>query len=212
MYLTHGVNHLITVALLGTFASLGLTGILANIFVQATSLTGLSDEEAIFLLAGNERVDLQGLLLAGMIIGALGVLDDVTITQASAVEQIYVANPRYSSRRLFRAALSVGRDHIGSTTNTLAFAYAGAALPLLLLFTQTQLSFATVVTSEIVAIEIVRALVGGIGLVASVPITTMLAVWVVKAAPPSGHAEPDESPPPEEPTTDTVEELFWRDS
>ncbi len=181
LYLTHGVTHLSTVARIGSLFSLTITGVLAWFFVEATSLTGLSDEDALFLIAGNERVDLPGVLLAGMIIGTIGVLDDVTVTQAAVVSELHDANPDMPARRLYGAALRVGRDHIGSTTNTLVFAYAGAALPMLLLFTQAQLSLSTVLTSEVVAIEVVQALVGGIGLVCSVPFTTALAVWAVRA-------------------------------
>ena len=179
LYLTHGVNHLTTVALVGSLASLTVTGFFAWVFVEATSLTGLSDENGLFLISANDGVDLPGVLLAGMIIGTIGVLDDVTVTQAAVVSELHDADPHMSRTRLYAGALRVGRDHIGSTTNTLVFAYAGAALPLLLLFTQAQLSLQTVLTSEIVAVEIVQALVGGLGLVSSVPITTALAVWVV---------------------------------
>lgn len=187
VYLTHGVTHLSTVALLGSLSSLTATGVLAWIFVRATSLTGLSDENGLFLLAGNDRIDLPGVLLAGMIIGTIGVLDDVTVTQASVVAELHEADRSTSARGLYVAALRVGRDHIGSVTNTLVFAYAGAALPLLLLFTQAQLSLGTILTSEIVAIEIVQALVGGVGLICSVPLTTALAAWVVRF----GHDHPD---------------------
>ncbi len=179
LLLTHGVNHLTAVALLGSLASLGVTGLFAWIFVEATSLTGLSDENALFLLSVNDQVDLPGVLLAGMIIGTIGVLDDVTVTQAAVVAELHDANPHMSRASIYRRALRVGRDHIGSTVNTLVFAYAGAALPLLLLFTQARLSLDTVLTSEIVAVEVVQALVGGLGLVSSVPITTALAVWVI---------------------------------
>lgn len=179
LYLTHGVNHLTTVALVGSLLSLTVTGFFAWVFVRASSLTGLSDENGLFLLSANDSVDLPGVLLAGMIIGTIGVLDDVTVTQAAVVSELHEADHHMSRSRLYAGALRVGRDHIGSTTNTLVFAYAGAALPLLLLFTQAQLSLDTVLTSEIVAVEIVQALVGGLGLVCSVPITTALAVWVV---------------------------------
>lgn len=188
LYLTHGVNHLTTVALLGSLCSLALTGLLAWLFVQAATITGFSDEDVLFLLAGNEELDVRGVLLAGIIIGTIGVLDDVTVTQASAVDEIHAADPTMVAHRLYGSALRVGRDHIGSTTNTLVFAYAGAALPLLLLFTQAKLSLGVVLTSEIVAIEIVRALVGAIGLVASVPLTTLLATWVVTSSHPDPQA------------------------
>ncbi len=179
-YLTHGITHLSTVALLGSLTSLTLTGVLAWIFVPAANLTGLSSEDSLFLIAGNAEINIQGILLAGMIIGTVGVLDDVTITQASAVAEIHAANPAAPSKRIYDSALRVGRDHIGSTTNTLVFAYAGASLPLLMLLTQAQLSLGDALTSETIAIEIVRSLVGGIGLIASVPITTALATWVVR--------------------------------
>ncbi len=194
LYLTHGISHLSTVSLLGSLASLGLTGTLAWFFVEATNLTGLSNEDALYLLAGNEAIDLRGILLAGMIIGTVGILDDVTVTQSSAVAELHDANPTMGATRLYRAALRVGRDHIGSTTNTLVFAYAGAALPLLMLLTQAQLDLSRALTSEIIAIEIVRALVGGIGLIAAVPITTTLATWVVHATPPSDEQPATRAP------------------
>jgi uncharacterized membrane protein len=177
---THGLNHLSAVALLGSFAALGLTGGLAWVFVRVTSLSGIADENVRFLLVGRDAIDPRGLLLAGIVIGALGVLDDVTVTQAAAVSEIHRANPGYGARRLYSAALRVGRSHIASTTNTLVLAYAGAALPLLLLFTETELSIGQVASSELIAVEIVRTAVGTIGLVASVPVTTALAVWVVR--------------------------------
>lgn len=195
LYLTHGVNHLSTVALIGSLLSLTVTGFFAWVFVRASSLTGLSDENGLFLISANDAVDLPGVLLAGMIIGTIGVLDDVTVTQAAVVSELHDVDPHMSRARLYAGALRVGRDHIGSTTNTLVFAYAGAALPLLLLFTQAQLSLETVLTSEIVAVEIVQALVGGLGLVSSVPITTALAVWVVGShdhgAPPAHATDHD---------------------
>ncbi|MEQ8719162.1 MAG: YibE/F family protein [Acidimicrobiales bacterium] len=183
---THGLNHLSAVALLGSFAALGLTGGLAWLFVRVTNLSGIADENVRFLLVGRDAIDPRGLLLAGIVIGALGVLDDVTVTQAAAVSEIHRANPGYGARRLYSAALRVGRSHIASTTNTLVLAYAGASLPLLLLFTETELSIGQVASSELIAVEIVRTAVGTIGLVASVPVTTALAVWVVRG---DAHAE-----------------------
>ncbi len=180
LYLTHGFNPRTTVALLGTLASLVLTVGLAVAFVSLAELTGLADEDATFLQLSAGQVDLRGLLLAGIVIGTLGVLDDVTVTQVSAVGEIHAADPSAPPRRTYASALRVGRDHIASTVNTLVLAYVGAALPLLILLsTQSQRSFSQVLTSEVVAVEIVRTLVGSIGLVASVPITTALAVAVV---------------------------------
>ncbi len=135
------------------------------------------------------QVDLEGLLLGGIIVGALGVLDDVTITQASAVWELRAANPEMGYGALYRSALRIGRDHIASTVNTLVLAYAGASLPLLLIFSLSDQTVGNILTTEIMAEEIVRTLVGSIGLVASVPITTALAALVV-AAPEGPPREP----------------------
>ena len=121
------------------------------------------------------KVDINGLILAGIVIGALGALDDVTVTQASTVAELRDANPAMRHAELYKSGIRIGRDHIASTTNTLALAYAGAALPLLLLFLLSAQSLGAVANSEVVATEIVRTLVGSIGLVAAVPITTWLA-------------------------------------
>jgi uncharacterized membrane protein len=183
IFLTHGIHERSTVALLGTLTSLILTGVLALTFAAATTLTGLAGEDTGFLRALAGELDFRGLLLAGIVIGALGVLDDVTVTQASAVWELARADPAMSRRSLYRAALRIGRDHISSTVNTLVLAYAGAALPLLLVLVVAERSIGTVITGELVAIEVVRTLVGSIGLVASVPITTALAAWVVGNVP-----------------------------
>lgn len=179
LYVAHGVNVRTTIAILGTLAALALTGLLALIFVEVTRLTGFSSEEAIFLQISADQVNLKGLVLAGVIIGSLGVLDDVTITQASAVWEIHLANPSYKARQLYRSAVRIGRDHIASTVNTLLLAYAGASLPLLILFNLSGSKLSDVINAEIVAEEVVRTLVGSIGLVASVPITTALAAFAV---------------------------------
>ena len=176
LYLAHGVNVPTSVALLGTFISLAVTALLSFLFVGWSNLTGLSDESALFLTSLGVNVDLQGIVLAGFVIGALGVLDDVTVTQVSAVSELHAAQPALSSRQLYRSAVTIGRDHISSTVNTLFLAYAGAALPLLLLFTQANQSAGSLAGREVVATEIIRALVGSIGLVSAVPITTWLAV------------------------------------
>ena len=179
LYLTHGVNAQTTTAVLGTLLSLTLTAVLASVFVAASRFTGLASEEAGFLQSAAGQVNLRGLLLGGIVIGSLGVLDDVTVTQASAVWQLRRANRAMPWRELYRSGLHIGRDHIASTVNTLVLAYAGASLPLLLLFTLAEQSTGAVLTGEIVAGEVVRTLVGSIGLVASVPITTALAALVV---------------------------------
>jgi uncharacterized membrane protein len=178
LYLAHGISARTTTAVLGTVGALFLTGLLAWIFLAGTHLTGMATEESGLLAASLSGVSLRGLLLGGVVIGSLGVLDDVTVTQASAVWEIHQANPAYGFHRLYAAGLRIGRDHIASTVNTLVMAYAGASLPLLVLFTISSRHLGDVLTSEIVAQEIVRTLVGSIGLVSAVPITTALAAFV----------------------------------
>jgi uncharacterized membrane protein len=173
--LAHGRGPKTLAALLGTAASLLLTAGLAVLFTEMTHLTGLSSEEAIFLQLGQSDLSLQGLLLAGMVIGALGVLDDVTISQASTVLALRRTNPALRFRELFAQALSVGRDHVSATVNTLVLAYVGAALPVLLIFSAADLGVSEATNLEIVAKEIVATLVGSIGLIAAVPLTTALA-------------------------------------
>ncbi|MFD7874589.1 YibE/F family protein [Streptomyces sp. NPDC059766] len=181
LYLCHGLSARTSVAVLGTLISLVLIGVLGSLFVDWGSLTGNTDDNTGLIHGLYPSIDLSGLLLAGIIIGSLGVLDDVTVTQTSAVWELHEANPSMGWRSLYRAAIRIGRDHIASVVNTLVLAYAGAALPLLLLFSIAQSSIGTVANSELVAEEIVRTLVGSIGLVASVPVTTALAALVVAA-------------------------------
>jgi uncharacterized membrane protein len=173
--LAHGWGAKSLAALLGSVASLILTALLALLFTSLTQLTGLSSEEAIFLQIGNADVSLQGLLLAGIVIGALGVLDDVTISQASTVLALRRANPTLPFRGLFGLALEVGRDHVSATVNTLVLAYVGSALPILLLFSAADLGVGDAANLEVVAKEIVATLVGSIGLISAVPVTTALA-------------------------------------
>jgi uncharacterized membrane protein len=179
--LAHGWGPKSAAALLGSAASLILTALLALLFTNLTNLTGLSSEEAIFLQIGEADVSLQGLLLAGMVIGALGVLDDVTISQASTVLALRRASPTLAFARLFRLALDVGRDHVSATVNTLVLAYVGAALPILLLFSAADLGVSDAANLEVVAKEIVATLVGSIGLIAAVPITTALAALLASS-------------------------------
>ena len=205
LYMAHGINVRTTTAVLGTLVSLLLTCLLAAFFLDIVSFTGFGSEEAIFLQVSAAQVNLQGLIFAGVIIGTLGVLDDVTVTQASAVWEIHYANPRYSARQLYSSALRIGRDHIASTVNTLVLAYAGASLPLLILFTLADTPLSQTLTSEVVAQEIVRTLVGSIGLVASVPITTGLAALVVSrdAVRVSGRRDQENGDEPREGATES---------
>jgi uncharacterized membrane protein len=195
LYLAHGFNGRTTTALLGTLASLALTAALAAGFVAATRLSGLSSEEATYVQVLTDKVSVTGLLLAGIVIGALGVLNDVTVTQASAVWEIHAANPTRGARQLYRAGMRVGRDHIASVVDTLVLAYAGASLPLLIIFTYSGQRTGTVLTSDVVAEEVVRTLVGSVGLIASVPITTALAALVVTRPPRPPHSA---TPPPDD--------------
>lgn len=175
-YLSHGFNKKTTVAILGTSVALVITGILAKTFVELTRLTGYASEEAGFLqVARPGIVNMRGLVLAGIIIGVLGVLDDITISQSAIVQQLKETNPRIKSKELFLRAMVVGQDHIASMVNTLVLVYAGAALPLLLLFIDNPHPFSEIINYEIIAEEIVRILVGSIGLITAVPITTFLA-------------------------------------
>ncbi|MGH3897154.1 MAG: YibE/F family protein [Pseudonocardiaceae bacterium] len=180
LYVTHGVSARTSSAVLGTVLSLALIGVLGIAFSAATRLTGLDDDTGNLIRVLGQGVDARGLLLAGMIIGALGVLDDVTVTQTSAVWELRRANPALGTRALYTAALRIGRDHVSSAVNTLALAYAGAALPVLLTFALSGQNFGTLITAQNVAQEVVRTLVGSIGLVAAVPITTAIAAVVAR--------------------------------
>ena len=179
LFLAHGFGIATVVSLLSMFASLLLTALLAWIFVGYSKLTGFGDDATYLLVGITEDLDLRGIVLAGVVIGSLGVLDDVIVTQVSSVWELKRADPTLGTMELFTPALRIGRDHISSTVNTLFLAYAGAALPLLLLFTESAQSLSSVMTRELVAAEVVRALVGSIGLVASVPVSTWLAAKVL---------------------------------
>ncbi|WP_437441388.1 YibE/F family protein [Streptomyces aureus] len=181
LYMCHGLSARTSVAVLGTLISLLLTGLFGSVFIGWASLSGNTDDNTGLIHGLYPEIDMSGLLLAGVIIGSLGVLDDVTVTQTSAVWELNQADPGMGPRALYRAGIRIGRDHIASVVNTLMLAYAGAALPLLLLFSIAQSSMGTVANSELVAEEIVRTLVGSIGLVAAVPLTTALAALVVSA-------------------------------
>jgi uncharacterized membrane protein len=181
--LAHGVGAKSLAAILGTAGSLLLTVALAVLFTDLTHLTGLASEEATVLQLNGTGVELKGLLIAGMVIAALGVLDDVTISQSAIVLALKGANPELGFRDLVARALDVGRDHVSATVNTLVLAYAGSSLPLLLVFTSGQLGFLDAANIELVAAEIVATLVGSLGLIAAVPITTALAALISSGLP-----------------------------
>ncbi|MDJ0342043.1 YibE/F family protein [Streptomyces sp. H10-C2] len=181
LYMCHGLNARTSVAVIGTLCSLFLIGILGSVFISWAHLTGNTSDETGLIHALYPGIEIKGLLLAGVIIGSLGVLDDVTVTQTAAVWELKDADPTAGWRKLYGSGMRIGRDHIASVVNTLVLAYAGAALPLLLLFSVARSGVLRVAGSELVAEEIVRTLVGSIGLVASVPLTTLLAALVVSA-------------------------------
>ncbi|MEX0952522.1 MAG: YibE/F family protein [Nitriliruptoraceae bacterium] len=178
LYMTHGLNEMTTAAVIGTAASLILTIGLALVFIGEGKITGFASDDAVFARFAIEGLDLQGLVLAGLIIAALGVLDDVTVSQASTVFALHDANRRLTWGSLFARAMKVGRDHIASVVNTLFLAYAGASLALLVLFSTSGLPLAEIINSEVLAEEIVKTVVGSLGLIAAVPFTTALAVTV----------------------------------
>lgn len=186
LYLTHGISLATTVAVLGTLAALTLTGLLSMAAVSALRLTGITDDLSASL-GLTHGVDMEGLLLAGIVIGSLGVLDDVTVTQSATVTEVARANPAYGFGQLYRAGSRVGRAHIASVINTIILAYAGSSLPLLILIIANNDSFGGVVTDQIIAQEIVRSAVATLGLIAAVPITTALAAVSSTATGPAGR-------------------------
>ena len=203
IYLAHGVSLRTSAALLGTLTSMILAAFLSWGAIELTHLTGLSDDRNNEVAAYLGHVSIKGLLLAGFIIGSLGVLNDVTITQASAVFEL--AHLGHGSRReIFLRAMRVGNDHIASTVYTLVLAYAGSSLPLLLLFSVANRSLADVLTSESVAIELARSAVGGIALALSVPLTTAVATVLATPAPAgsadTGHTRTSSAAQPVRPT------------
>lgn len=204
LYLSHGYSQKTTAAVVGTVVALALTAALAVTFVSAASLTGLASEDARLANVTVGGLSLQGLLLAGIIIGALGVLDDVTMSQSSTVFELARANPAARFAELVRGALNVGRDHITATVNTLFLAYAGAGLPLLILFATSDEALSGILTSELVAVEVVRALVGSLGLIAAVPITTALAAALVASRGASGRRGPPRTTGAPEPSGEHV--------
>ena len=182
LVLAHGASRKTGAALVGTVLSLLLAVLLATFAVEVTALTGLAgDQEATLELLSGGSIDARGVLLGGIIIGALGVLDDVTATQSSAIFELRRANPLLGAGELFARGLNVGRDHIASTVNTLVLAYAGAALPLIVILSVQPEPLGLLISREQIATEIVRTLVGSIGIVAAVPITTGIAALAAGA-------------------------------
>ncbi|MCC2630606.1 MAG: hypothetical protein K0S38_415 [Candidatus Paceibacter sp.] len=191
IYFTHGFNKESTAAFFGTVIAIIFTGILAYIAVAMTRLSGFSSDETVYLnISTNGLLNMQGLLLGAIIIGVLGVLDDIAITQATVVRELYGSASHLSKREIYTKAISVGKEHVGALVNTLALAYAGASLPLLLLYSTSTNNTAMIFNYEIFATEIVRTIVGSIGLILTVPLSTGIAVLLLSRTKgvPSEHA------------------------
>lgn len=175
---THGFGRSVVVAFIGTIGAVVITCAVAWWWVVLTRLSGFGSDAAVYLNFNTDgQLDFAGLLLGSIIIGILGVLDDVSITQASVVEELKHANPELSGKELYRRALRVGRDHVSSLVNTLALAYVGVSLPLVLFLATSEDSFDLLANQEVVAAELVRIIVGSIGVILAVPLTTGLAAW-----------------------------------
>jgi uncharacterized membrane protein len=182
LYLAHGFSARTTTALVGTLFGLTLVAVMGSVAVSVARLTGLTSDETVTLQGYDPTLDFSGLVLAGIVEAGLGVLNDVTITQASAIWQLREVSPVITWRELYTRGMAVGRDHIASTVYTIVFAYAGAALPLLLIFELSPQPLWTTVTSSALAEEVIRTLVGAIALVLAVPVTTAAGAFFAKAA------------------------------
>ncbi|VXB67310.1 YibE/F-like protein [Arthrobacter sp. 8AJ] len=181
LYFAHGFSARTSTALLGTIFGLAITALLAAWATDAANLAGVGSHDAATLVNTSSNISISGVILCGLIISGLGVLNDVTITQSSAVWELYELAPASSARKLFTSAMRIGRDHIASTVYTIAFAYAGAALPILIIVMLYDRPLMDTLTSAELSEEVIRTLVGSIGLVLAIPVTTLIAVLVVKA-------------------------------
>ncbi len=180
MFVTHGFSRLTTAAFLGCSVSVLFTVFLAKYAVSYMHLSGFSSEESVYLnMATQGSLDFVALLVGGIIIGVIGVIDDIAITQASVVNELYSSNPSIEVRTLYLRALKVGKDHMGAVINTLILAYTGASLPLVLLFYVSETPALELINREVIATEIVRSIVGSIGLLLAVPLTTFIAVLLI---------------------------------
>jgi uncharacterized membrane protein len=191
LYLAHGFSARTTTALIGTLFGLTLVAVLGSVAVAAARLSGLTSDETVMISTYDPTLDFSGLVLAGVVVAGLGVLNDVTITQASAIWQLREASPETTWRQLYRRGMAIGRDHIASTVYTLVFAYAGAALPLLIIFDLSPQPWWVTITSSRVAEEVVRTLVGSIALVLAVPVTTAVGAFFAVAAATRAGAAPE---------------------
>lgn len=179
-YITHGFNKTTTTAVIGMILTVLCTGALAYATVHLGKFTGYGTEEAVYLnMNFNGNIDIRGLLLAGIIIGLLGVLYDTAISQSIAVEELHKIAPHVPRKDIWKRAMRIGREHIGALVDTLALAYVGTSLPLILLFSTPPVQPLMTINTEVFAAEIIRILIGSIGLVLAVPITTAISVWML---------------------------------
>ncbi|WP_427008295.1 YibE/F family protein [Pseudarthrobacter sp. H2] len=190
LYFAHGFSARTSTALLGTMFGLGITALLAAWTTDAANLWGAASSEAATLSNISGNISISGIILCGLIISGLGVLNDVTIAQSSSVWELYELAPETSARKLFASAMRIGRDHIASTVYTIAFAYAGAALPIMIMVMLYDRPLGEALTSAEMSEEVVRTLVGSVGLVLGIPVTTLIAVLVVKATGTRGSVQP----------------------
>jgi uncharacterized membrane protein len=194
LFVTHGFRPHVTIAYLGTMLAVGVTCLVAWLSVDWLGLTGFSADASVYLnFATGGQLDLAGLLLGSIIIGLLGVLDDVSITQASVVQELRRANNTLGWQSLYERSVRVGRDHVGSLVNTLALAYVGAALPLVLLFAQSGAPLLDVLNQEVIAAELLRIMVGSMGLILAVPLTSILAAYYFSTRTVDSAASPSHS-------------------
>lgn len=179
-YVTHGFNRTTSAAVIGMILTVVIAGFLAKVAVFMTKLTGFVEEEAMYLnFSTSGAIDFQGLLLGAILIGLLGTLYDAAISQAIAVEEIHHTDPTLSKKKVYKKVLRIGREHIGALVDTLAIAYVGAALPLLLLYSLSEVPFGIIINREVFATEIIRITVGSIGVILAVPITTYISTHML---------------------------------
>lgn len=189
-YITHGFNRVTSSAVIGMIVTIIVTGLLAYISIHGAKLTGFSSEESVYLnFDTNGTIDFAGLLMGGILIGLLGVLYDAAIGQAVAVDELRQAGPHLSRGIIFKRAIRIGREHIGALVNILAIAYVGASLPLMLLFYNAGSDFNMTINRELFATEIVRSMVGSIGIILTVPLTTLVAILLLTKKKSSGSPE-----------------------
>lgn len=188
LYLAHGFNSSTHIAFLSSIGTVFFIAFLAQLFFTLGDFTGFISEEANYLGVAGVDIDMRGLLVAGVILASLGALDDMTVTQVSAVSEMHMARPDYKFVHLWKSALRIGRDHVASTVNTLALAYVGSSIAVMLIFVISELSSGWIINSEAIAADIVGALVGSIGLIISVPLSTAIAAYVVHHSGETTHA------------------------